>query len=206
MSMEHTLNNLLKFSSTDSADPKFDRIKSFHYDHSGHVVTTNAHVLFASKKPWEIKKAGKTFSKAEYEKGYFTETTEDFPEWQLVIPEESGRRITVEIPEWFEMFGEDNRDATLILNYSDISKPYFKIAKTVEETCLAFNAKYLSCFAGEEVSFLITSPVSPTLVVSKESILDPQSKHFREDVLKEDWFYVLMPIKLDEESSSEVYM
>ena len=53
--MEHTLNNLIKFSSTDTENPKHKKIQAFHYDHSGHVVTTNSHVLFASKKPWEIK-------------------------------------------------------------------------------------------------------------------------------------------------------
>lgn len=206
MNMEHTLNNLIKFSSTDTENPKHKKIQAFHYDHSGHVVTTNSHVLFASKKPWEIKRAGKTFSKAEYQKGYFVETELAFPQWQEVIPKESGRKVTVKIPEWFGMFGEDNRDATLILDYSDISKPFFKVSSTVGETCLGFNAKYLSCFAGEEISFLITSPVSPTIVVNKESDLDPLSKHFSEDVLKEDWFYVLMPIKLDEESPNEVYM
>ncbi len=206
MSMEHTLNNLIKFSSTNTENPKHKKIHAFHYDHSGHVVTTNSHVLFASKKPWEITKAGKTFSKAEYEKGYFVEAELAFPEWQEVIPRESGRKVTVKISEWFGMFGEDNRDATLVLDYTNISKPFFKILSTVGETCLGFNAKYLSCFAGEEISFLITSPVSPTIVVNKESSLDPLSKHFKEDALKEDWFYVLMPIKLDEESPNEVYM
>ncbi len=204
--MEHTLNNLLKFSSTDLETPKHQKIQAFHYDHSGHVVTTNSHVLFATKKPWEIEKAGKTFSKAEYEKGYFVEAKLDFPKWQEVIPEESGRKVTVKIPEWFGMFGEDNRDATMVLDYSDTSKPFFKISKTVGETCLGFNAKYLSCFAEEEITFLITSPLSPAIVVGKESSLDPLAKHFKENVLKEDWFYVLMPIKLDEESPSEVYM
>ena len=204
--MEHTLNNLLKFSSTDTENPKHQKIQSFHYDHSGHVVATNSHVLFASKKPWEINKAGKTFSKSEYEKGYFVEAELSFPEWQKVIPEESGRKVTVEIPEWFGIFGEDNRDATMVLDYTDTAKPFFKISSTVGETCLGFNAKYLSCFAGEEVSLLITSPVSPTIVVNKDSGLDPLSNHFKENVLTEDWFYVLMPIKLDEEESSEVYM
>ncbi len=124
----------------------------------------------------------------------------------MVIPEESGRRITVEIPEWFGMFGEDNRDATMVLDYTDISKPFFKVSSTVGETCLGFNAKYLSCFAGEEISFLIASPVSPAIVVCKESDLDPHSKHFKEDVLKEDWFYLLMPIQLDEDLLGEVYI
>lgn len=204
--MEHTLNNLIKFSSTDFENPKHQKIQSFHYDHSGHVIATNSHVLFASKKPWEIQKAGKTFSKSEYEKGYFVEAELAFPEWQGVIPEESGRKVAVKIPEWFGMFGENNMDATMVLDYTDISKPFFKVSSTVGETCLGLNVKYLSCFAGEEISFLITGPVSPTIVVSKESALDPHSKHFKENVLKEDWFYVLMPIKLDEELSSEVYI
>jgi hypothetical protein len=204
--MEHTLNNLLKFSSADTENPKHQKIQSFRYDHSGHVVATNSHVLFASKKPWDIKKSGKTFSKSEYEKGFFVETELAFPEWQKAIPEESGRKVNIKIPEWFGMFGEDNRDATMILDYTDTSKPFFKISSTIGETCLGINAKYLSCFAGEEISFLITSPISPTIVVDKESDLDPLSKNFKENVLKEDWFYLLMPIKLDEESPSEVYL
>lgn len=204
--MEHTLNNLLRFSSTDLENPKHQKIQTFHYDHSGHVITTNSHVLFATKKPWEIEKAGKTYSKAEYEKGYFTEAEQEFPEWKHVIPEESGRRVTIKIPEWFELLGEENRSATMVLDYTDVSKPYFKISEAIGETCLGFNAKYLSCFANEEITFLITSPLSPAVVVSKDSKIDPLCSHFREEVLKEDWFYILMPIKLDEDSSDEVYM
>ncbi len=206
--MEHTLNNLLKFSSTDIENPKHQKIHSFHYDHSGHVIATNSHVLFASKRPWEIDKAGRTFSKVEYEKGYFTEAELEYPKWQQVIPEESGRRVTIQIPEWFDTFGEENRSVSMLLDYTDTSNPFLKISKAIGETCLGFNAKYLSCFAGEEVSFLITSPLSPVVVVSKNSTLDPLSKNFKEEVLKEDWFYLLMPLKidLDEESAHEVYM
>jgi hypothetical protein len=204
--MEHTLNNLLKFSSTDTTNPKHKKIQSFHYDHSGHVIASNSHVLFASKKPWEIEKAGKTFSKTEFEKGYFIESELDYPEWKEAMPQESGRKVTVKIPEWFDLLENENRSVSMILDYSDTSKPFIKIATTLDETCFAFNAKYLSCFSGEEVTILITGPLSPVVVVNKDSTIDPQSRNFKEDVLNEEWFYLLMPLKIDEEPPTEVYI
>lgn len=204
--MEHTLNTLIRFSSKGSDDVKKRKLQSFHYDHYGHVITCNSHVLFATKKPWDITKAGRAFSIAEYEKGFFTEAKEAFPDWQDVIPQDSARRITVHIPEWFDLFEQEDRSATFVLDYSDKTKPFLKLGASLGQTNLAFNARYLSCFAGEQVSFLITSPLSPVIVVQSESQLDPLSSHFKEDVLKEEWFYVLMPIKLDEEALDEVYI
>lgn len=204
--MEHTLNSILKFSAVDTKNPKKVRINSFHYDHSGHVIATNSHVLFASKRPWDIKKAGKTFSRAEYEKGIFTEYETTFPNWKQVIPTECGRKITIKIPTWFEMFGDENRDATMVLDYTDTANPFFKITNTTSETCFGFNAKYLSCFAGEEISFLIAGSVMPAVVVNSNSNIDNLSNYLSEEVLKEDWFYILMPIRMDEEDNQEVYL
>jgi hypothetical protein len=204
--MEHTLNNLLKFSAVDLENPKHSRIDSFHYDHSGHVIATNSHVLFASKRAWEIKKAGKSYSRPEYEKGFFVEAELEFPEWKQVIPKECGRKVTIQIPEWFEIFGDENRDATMVLDYTNTSNPYFKITATTSETCLGFNAKYLSCFAGEKVSFLIAGSILPSIVVSSDSKVDHLNSYLSEELFKEDWFYILMPIKMDEEDTQEVYL
>jgi DNA polymerase III sliding clamp (beta) subunit (PCNA family) len=94
----------------------------------------------------------------------------------------------------------------MVLDYKNPDSPFIKIVKSVDETALGFNVKYLSPFAGEEISILILNPISPAVILEKDSQIDPHSKFLKEDILKEDWLYVLMPIKLDEEESNEVYM
>ncbi|MBT4792341.1 MAG: hypothetical protein HON90_12290 [Halobacteriovoraceae bacterium] len=204
--MEHSLKNLITFSSSRQDSLKHQKIQSFHYDHSGHVVATNSHVLFATKKPWEIEKAGRTYSKFEFEKGSFVEAELEFPSWKQFIPQESGRKITIKVPAWFELFKKEDYSATMVLDYTDITEPFFKISESTSETSLGFNAKYLACFANEEITVLVTSPLSPAIIVCKDSDIDPLSLHFKDEVLKEDWFYILMPIKLDEDLSDEVYL
>lgn len=204
--MEHTLNTLINFSSNDYENPKHEKIQSFLYDFSGHVVATNSHVLLATKFPFEIEKAGKSFKSREYDKGHFVESAHDFPNWKEVVPQESARRITIEIPNWFKLFENYGEKATLVIDYKNVESPFFKVVKNIDATSFGFNGKYLSSFAGEKVSMLISSPVSPTVVLREGSSIDPHSKTLKEDILKEDWFYLLMPIKLDDEISNEVYI
>ena len=204
--MKHNLDFLLRFCSKEHSNSKHQKIRAFHYDHSGHVVTTNSHVLFASKAPWEIQRAGQTFLKDEYEQGRFMNSELNFPDWQQTIPLECGRKVVMEIPGWFDLFGDSDRDATFVLDYSEASKPIFRVSEKINEASIAFNAKYLSCFAGMTVGLFISGPTAPTIITKHDSMLTSNSSHFREDVLKEDWFYVLMPIKLEEEALSEVYL
>lgn len=206
--MEHTIEFIANFSSTNSTSAKHEKIRGVHFDHSGHVVGTNSHVLFASKKPYQIEKSNKTYVSEEAKKGNYVESEIQFPDWRQVLPKKSARKITLEIPEWFSGLENIESKVTMVLDYSNSSKPFIKIANTTTETSLAFNAKYLSKFSGQSLSFLISSPEQPTVILSEKSKIDPHSKTLDQDILNEEWFYILMPIKLDDEdtSTSKVYL
>jgi len=204
--MEQTIQNLLQFTPDIAVKDKHKNIQAIHFDYSGHVVATNGHVLFATKKPFEMKKAGKTFSSSEIKKGVTTESIHEFPEWKKAIPSECARKIKLTIPKWFSMFKKTEEDVTLVLDYKNVDDPFFKVSKCTSETSLGINAKYLSCFAGEEVSVLLSSPTSAAVITKKDSKIDPHSNKFEDEVLSEEWFYLLMPIRLDEAVSEVMYM
>jgi hypothetical protein len=204
--MKQTLESLIQFCSKNFDNEKHKGIHAFHYDHSGHVVATNSHVLFATKRLFDIKKGGKTYSKKEYQNGKFIESKFDFPDWKMVLPEVSARRIRIVIPKWFDLFDTDDKSGTIVLDYSDINNPFLKLSGRSSESSFAFNMRYLSCFAGEEVTILISSPLHPIIILSENSTVDPLIKNVNEEILKEEWFYILMPIKMDEDTSGEIYI
>ena len=205
--MEHTLDFVTNFASTNTENPKHEKLRSIHFDHSGHVIATNSHVLFATKKPFQVNKADKTFHSDKIKSGELIESSIEFPDWKQVLPLKSARKVSIEIPKWFSDLDKIEEKVTMILDYSDSSNPFIKVANTINETSLAFNAKYLSKFAGEKVSILISSPEQPTVILSNTTKVDPHSTKLSEDILGENWFYLLMPIKLDEnETNSKVYI
>lgn len=205
--MQHNLETILKFAST-SMEGKHEKLRSFHYSRSGHVVSTNSHILFASKEPFDLNRTAKTYSSEKYSKGEFVETNIDFPDWKFVIPNESARKFEITIPKSFEVFKEYKEERVLIaLDYTDLEDPFFKYFGKNNNTTLACNGKYLSEFAGQSVSVLVSSPFQPVVLLSNESKIDPLSKTLKEDILNEQWFYILMPIRPDEDSSNnEVYI
>ena len=205
--MKHTVEFIANFSSTSSESQKHKKIKAIHFDHSGHVVGTNSHVLFASKGPFEISKSNKTYVSDEIKNGKYIESKIDFPDWKQVLPKKSAKKLTLKIPSWFSGLENISEKVTMVFDYSNSTKPFIKISDTTDETSMAFNAKYLSKFAGQSTSILITSPELPTVILSEKSKIDPHSQNLSEEILAEEWFYVLMPIRLDEESkNSKVYL
>ncbi|WP_127716678.1 hypothetical protein [Halobacteriovorax sp. HLS] len=205
--MEHTLNFVTNFASTNTESPKHDRLRSIHFDHSGHVVATNSHVLFATKNPFEMSRANKTFLSDKAKTGELIEASIEFPDWKKILPLKSARKVILEIPTWFASLETTEEKVTMILDYTDSSNAFIKIGNTINETSLAFNAKYMSKFAGERLAILISSPEQPTVILSSSSKIDPHSPKLSEDILHEDWFYLLMPIKLEENKiNSKVYI
>lgn len=200
--MEHTMETLLAHSSWDESKQKHEKIRSIHFDHSGHAIATNSHVLLGTKNLFDINKAGRSFKNTDINK----ESEITFPKWKEILPNECYRKLTVEIPEWFSLFTKEVQDTTMVLDYSNPNEVFFRTSETTNDSSFAFNIKYLANFAGETISILITSPVSPVVIVKEESTIDIYSKHLKEEILKEDWFYILMPIRLKEELSKGFYI
>ncbi|OFZ51760.1 MAG: hypothetical protein A2381_18470 [Bdellovibrionales bacterium RIFOXYB1_FULL_37_110] len=189
-----------------SKDPQYAHLNAFYFDVSGHVIATNGYVLMGSKRPFNIKFSGKGFRAPEYLKGELVEIEKDFLKWKKCIPEESAKKICISIPTWFKKFQPTDEEVIMTIDYKDIQKPFIKLTSKINETSFAFDAKYLSVFAGKEIQILILDSYGPKVIVDKNSLLDPFSKNFKEDVLREEWFYLLMPINLEKEVESEVYL
>jgi hypothetical protein len=201
--MKHSLDFVSQFATKDLKTERLQKLRSIHFDRSGHVIATNSHVLFASKEPFILDRANKTYHCEDHNK----EATIEFPEWRKVLPTKSARKVTLEIPKWFSELDKIEEKVTLVLDHSDLNNAFIRVAKTIDETSLAFNAKYLTHFAGQTVSILISSPLEPTIILSDKSKVDPHSAILSEDILNEEWFYLLMPIRLGEDdANSKVYL
>ena len=199
----NSINDIIKYCRI--TDPKHEELSVFAFDHSGHAVGTNSHVLLATSTPFDISKAGRTFKNSDFLNGHFSESEIAFCHWKQVLPTECTKKINIKIPSWFKFFDQADESATMSIDYSDITKPFIKITESNEQNSFSFNAKYLSLFAGEEVSILIQGALSSLVILDKNSSIDPLSKFINEEILKEKWFYILMPIKLDKKALEKVY-
>lgn len=204
--MDHTLENLIFLTPSTIEREKQRNIQALHFDYSGHVVATNGHRLLASKRPFNLKHSGKTFSTSKLLEGQYTHPKHGFPDWKLAIPNEAARKVQMKIPKWFKFFKDSNETIALVLDYTQPHSTHFKISNSTNETSLALDAKYLWQFADTEVSLLIYSPNSAVVILPTESKIDPQSPTLRDDLLTEEWFYLLMPLKLDREKTRWVHV